>query len=165
MKFIKIDYTLKKLLLHNLINIFKELKVRIKIKRVFIWMLLSALFLKINITITYIILIAPFSIIFLYIVSEVVRFKIHFSKFIKSDTSGYGLFFNDDFIQLYNGQEYGELIKYDAIWLLFNNKITSSITLFLKKDNSFINVFETKSNSIEFTEFKTIALKKIRNII
>jgi len=164
MKFIKINFTLSSYILHISVNVFKEILVRIKSTRVLIWVFFLVASFYTDVYVGIIVAALPFMLGIMYLAFELFDAIKYYRYNFRRDTSHYGLFYNNESFHLFNGDENGEQIRYDEVWIVFDNKITRSLTLYLKKDNSFFNVFRSDTNSVNFDEFKTIALKKIKHI-
>lgn len=151
-------------IIHTCINVSKQMKIRIKSKKFLMWMALIIVFYFIEYYISILIIIFLVAVIILYYSFETYEAMKTVKSMMNSDMSDYGIFYNNDYILLYNGREYGDQIKFDEIWIAFDNLCTKSLTLYLKKDNSYINVFRSNVNALFFDEFKKLLLQKIKYI-
>ncbi len=163
-KFIKFDFDKKNYLFHTTLNVVKELSYRLKSKKALFWLLAGITSYFYSFYLSCCILLFPLCIMLIYLCSELLRALKYYHLFYNSDNSAYGLFYNTESIQLYNGKDYGALINYYEIWMVFDNKYTNSLTLYLKKDISSISIFRNNINGQNFDEFRSIALNKIEYI-
>lgn len=157
--------TYKNYILHTFINVSKEIFFRVHILRFIIYLAALGIFIFLSKVVFVILIFIPLILYLIYLINEIKRSIKYYRFFYAEKVDKYILVFDQSSFYFINGTSKGEIFPISEISLIFDNKLTRSLTLYKKTDNSFVSVFSNKESESVFENFRCLLLKNVKTVL